>query len=116
MSERASNRFAPILDSLVTTWRHSLLDVVENFSRIFSSRVIAGRNHDIGAALSPRAHLRSLPCIAITARSENKNQSAGHEWSDRSERALERIRCVRVVAQNSRSLGDNFQSSGNLRQ
>src|SRR5437762_13313266 len=55
--ECASNRFATVLDSLVTPGRHSGFDVVENFCRIFSSRIIAGRDHNVGVALCRRAQL-----------------------------------------------------------
>ena len=89
--------------SLVIVAAHAALDVVEDRVRIFGARIVARDDREVRAALGDRAHERPLAPVAVAAAAEDDDQLAPRERAHRRERALERIRRVRVVAQHRRA-------------
>ena len=116
--ERLRDRRAAVHHAVMRLGLHARFHVVENLFGILGARIVGRGNGDVGEADGDFAHGRALAAVAIAACSEHDDHTSarGRYLANRFQGALERIRCVRVVAEDHTWVrGDAFHSAGNLR-
>ena len=97
---------------------HARFDVVQNLFGILGAGIVGRGDGDVGQADGDFAHGRPLAAVAIAAGAEHDDDASARwrDFANRLQRALERIRGVRIVAENhARIHGDALHPAGNLR-
>jgi hypothetical protein len=100
-----------VRDALVVRAAHPLLDVIDDAVGVLRPRVVARDDHVVREPLCDRAHLRPLAAVAVAAAAERDDEPPLRERSHGHERALERVRRVRIIAKHRRSLVDTLQTA-----
>ena len=80
---------------------HPGFDVVEDPLGVLRARIVRGRDRDISQTHGDLSHRRTFAAIAVAAGTEDDDHAsaARRDFPNRLERTLQRVGCVRVIAQ-----------------
>src|SRR5581483_3119489 len=114
---RPFDRSAAVGNPPVLAAARSALDVIEDPLRILTSRVVAGQNQLVRQPRADLSHERPLRLVAITAAAEEQHQTFPlRELTDGMQEFLERVRFVRVVDDDRRTIADALEPSAHRRE
>ncbi len=106
----------PVDDPEVRHAAHPLLDVVDDGAGVLGAGIVGGGNRQVRAPDRDASHDRPLAAVPVAAAAEDDDEPASGQRPQRSERALERVGRVGVIAEHdARHVGDPLHPARHLR-